>query len=400
MVRLGSNTIRKIYYRWWYILKLILLYNKKYMAKKIVKLLYRTDVKGRVPAASNLQFGELALNYSDGKIFYKNADGTVQAISAEVGGTFGTLSGQSLTSKLINTSAFNLAYGKITYTDASDNALFTIGRGGTSDMTFTQLGISWSRFALKTKLVFLASDKDTEITPADSVSIVNTGGKIRMGFGTTDPQHSAHFALHNGIRFEPFIGSWYEAIRQNSTGTYCYFQYNNSFNSVHTYTLQNNGYLTFGSYYENIGYFGCRNTTGENRFDYALFVKPSQSLWTFDGHLKVTGNVTASNVSDIRLKKNINRNEKWLDVVKNIDAVSFDWTDDAINKNGTCEPIKQYGFIAQEVESILPSVVSKNKDGYKMINYTQLISVAFGAIKELSKKVEELTSEINKLKGL
>lgn len=39
---------------------------------------------GVVPAAANLSYGELALNYNDGKLYYKNADGsTVKMIKAE-----------------------------------------------------------------------------------------------------------------------------------------------------------------------------------------------------------------------------------------------------------------------------------------------------------------------------
>lgn len=49
------------------------------MSNKII--LKKSAVPGKVPAADDLLFGELAINFRDGKIFYKNADGTVSEIS-------------------------------------------------------------------------------------------------------------------------------------------------------------------------------------------------------------------------------------------------------------------------------------------------------------------------------
>lgn len=39
-------------------------------------ILKKSSVANKIPLATDLQFGELALNYADGKLFYKKADGT------------------------------------------------------------------------------------------------------------------------------------------------------------------------------------------------------------------------------------------------------------------------------------------------------------------------------------
>lgn len=45
--------------------------------------LYRTATASAVPVAGNLQDGELAINYNDGKLFYKDSGGVVQTIASK-----------------------------------------------------------------------------------------------------------------------------------------------------------------------------------------------------------------------------------------------------------------------------------------------------------------------------
>lgn len=58
------------------------------MANKII--LKKSSVIGKIPATSDLDYGELALNYADGKLYYKKVDNTVSyvATGGTAGGTF------------------------------------------------------------------------------------------------------------------------------------------------------------------------------------------------------------------------------------------------------------------------------------------------------------------------
>jgi ABC-type Fe3+-citrate transport system substrate-binding protein len=58
----------------------------------------------------------------------------------------------------------------------------------------------------------------------------------------------------------------------------------------------------------------------------------------------------------------------------------------------------QIGIIAQEIEKILPQVVTTDKDGYKSVHYTAIIPVLIEAIKEQQKQIEELKQEISDIK--
>jgi len=52
------------------------------MATKV--LLKKSSVAGKVPVTNDLEYGELALNYSDGKLYFKNSANTIQNFSSQL----------------------------------------------------------------------------------------------------------------------------------------------------------------------------------------------------------------------------------------------------------------------------------------------------------------------------
>lgn len=56
----------------------------------------------------------------------------------------------------------------------------------------------------------------------------------------------------------------------------------------------------------------------------------------------------------------------------------------------------QNGFVAQEIEKIFPELVAE-KDGYKSVNYTQLIPVIVEALKQQNAIIETLEAKVKKL---
>ena len=44
--------------------------------------LKKSAVAGKVPLTSDLEYGEIAINYTDGLLFFKNSSNTVQSIGA------------------------------------------------------------------------------------------------------------------------------------------------------------------------------------------------------------------------------------------------------------------------------------------------------------------------------
>ena len=60
---------------------------------------------------------------------------------------------------------------------------------------------------------------------------------------------------------------------------------------------------------------------------------------------------------------------------------------------------KDIGVIAQEVNKVMPEIVTTREDGYLAIKYDRLTPLLIEAIKTLTKKVTNLENEINELKN-
>ena len=100
------------------------------------------------------------------------------------------------------------------------------------------------------------------------------------------------------------------------------------------------------------------------------------------------------NASDVSLKENIADIEYGIDTVKSLKPRKY-----TMKEGGNSE----VGFIAQEMESVVPEVVNTsenpNKDEIKGISYGQLTAVLTKAIQELSAKVDALETENTAIKA-
>lgn len=108
------------------------------------------------------------------------------------------------------------------------------------------------------------------------------------------------------------------------------------------------------------------------------------------------GNITVT--SDARLKKNISNLDNSLEKIKLLRGVKFNW-------NHGRDKSDKIGFIAQEVEKIIPEVVITTKtkasndetvrvDNQKSVTYQNIVPVLVEAIKELSAKVDDLEKRL------
>lgn len=104
-----------------------------------------------------------------------------------------------------------------------------------------------------------------------------------------------------------------------------------------------------------------------------------------------TGDVTTNgSASDERLKENIKPLEKGLETIEQIKTYTF---------NYKARPQDTHpGVIAQEIEKLVPEVVYdiEMEDGiYKAVRYQQLVPLLINAIKDLSKKVNDLETRLS-----
>jgi hypothetical protein len=118
--------------------------------------------------------------------------------------------------------------------------------------------------------------------------------------------------------------------------------------------------------------------------------------------LYVNGDITANSVagtSDFRFKTNIRSISSALSKVKSLRGVYFNWNQKAFPEKDFSEKT-ELGFIAQEVEKVLPEVVSKDKtrEEYRSVKYDKIVALLVEAIKEQQVQIEQLKKEVKQLK--
>ena len=90
-----------------------------------------------------------------------------------------------------------------------------------------------------------------------------------------------------------------------------------------------------------------------------------------------------------RLKENVVDLTLGLDEVNALRPVTFDWKASDIDDI----PNNRYGFIAQEVQNVLPELVFG--DDPKSVAYQNVVAILVEAIKELKSEIVELQNKID-----
>lgn len=130
----------------------------------------------------------------------------------------------------------------------------------------------------------------------------------------------------------------------------------------------------------------------------------------FDGDVTVTGIVTSA--SDFKLKNNLSKISNGLGVVLKLSPYSYQY-EKVIGMN--LPEGNHHGFIAQDVQSVLPELVTKaihpakydpiskakmsEQVEFLSVNYIELIPYLVKAIQEQQLQIEALKSELERLKN-
>jgi hypothetical protein len=301
--------------------------------------------------------------------------------------------------------------GTSTWQDASANAWGLIGNSGTNATT-------------------------NFIGTADNVDVVFKRNNIRsglLGFSSTSFGRSALSNISGG--FNSAYGS--SALQSNISGGF-----NSAFGSAalqnNTSGLQNtaNGSFalqsnTAGDNNTANGHFALfSNTTGDNNTAYGAFSLQNNTTGqnnTAVGYNAQVGIATASNqvrigntaitsasiqvswtvTSDNRWKSNIQPSNLGLDFIKQLNPVFYTRKDVKVTDGkttileSTTNPTKEYGFIAQELETALNKfdtknngIISKDDAGMYGVRYNDLIAPMVKAIQEQQAIIENQKKQI------
>ena len=136
--------------------------------------------------------------------------------------------------------------------------------------------------------------------------------------------------------------------------------------------------------------------TNDNSHENILFSQAED--WRLDLiHKKVVVNASSFSVlSDRRIKRDIEPIENALQAVLSLEGVRYNLKTDDVpsdQKQG-----RRMGFIAQDVESIVPEIVRKI-DGRYSLGYSNLMALLVEAYKEQDQRLQQLLEDISKLES-
>jgi hypothetical protein len=128
------------------------------------------------------------------------------------------------------------------------------------------------------------------------------------------------------------------------------------------------------------------------------------SMQLTSSNLVVTGDIIAfGSISDLRLKENIQGIDIQiaLETINKLRPVTFDWRQDIFNEEHRGQ--SDIGFIAQEVEEVIPEAVSEFNEinsgiKYKNLRHERMIPYLIGGMQELHNLVLQQKQEIRECK--
>ena len=121
-------------------------------------------------------------------------------------------------------------------------------------------------------------------------------------------------------------------------------------------------------------------------------------VWATDATGRPEAPPTPTSSSDRRFKKNISTVSGALEKLSKLNPVNYNWRNDEFENKGFNDK-KQWGFIAQEVEKVMPELVGADEDDYLTLNYNGFVPLLTKAMQEQQTEIDKQQKEIDELKA-
>lgn len=121
---------------------------------------------------------------------------------------------------------------------------------------------------------------------------------------------------------------------------------------------------------------------------------PFNFMFGVNGDAGIQGMLYVS--SDKRYKKNIKPIKNAIETVTQLQGVSYEY-DKKGNPDRNFTEGETYGFIAQELDEIIPNVTRQDANGYYLVNYDAIIPILTEAITEQQIIIDEKSDKIDAL---
>ena len=238
-----------------------------------------------------------------------------------------------------------------------------------------------------TTIRFYTHTTDTSTAGGSERMRITSGGNV--GIGAT-PTANEKLLVLSSTQY----GASISHQKANSTSDFedALFLINSDNNNANVCRIGMSTYGADGQHHR-VSLMAERDTSANYRGEFSIAIRqsdathPKRLKLDYAGNLTVSGDVVAyGSPSDKRYKENIKPVTNALDKVSKLQGVTFDWKE----SESILDIKEDIGFIAQDVQEVLPELVRENEDGKLSLRDKGIVPILVEAIKELKAEIEEL----------
>lgn len=387
-----------------------------------LRLTFLTSAKTTVPNGTN--------GVNSSKVLTVDQNGDVVLTDVLPGATLGNACGATTQNPLTNNWEIPMAGNNLNFTMPTNstsqitigapNCISTPARLAVGNDHYDVGAIVLSNFNSTNQLVGLSAQSiNLGIGNTIGVNAISSGGNLNsIGVNSQSNGNSKYNFAFNGNARNGTVFSMaanLDVLGSTSPLNQCInteiFGGNNPIanNFGISSTVNNMGVVNYGGFFsaigasQNIGVYGEANGSSTGTTP-----SPSQANLAgfFNGDVYISGSFGPS---DQNLKEHIDTITNALSIIKQLKPKSFDYKHSSYPSMHLPSG-KQYGLIAQEVETIIPELVSNNVQpakldslgnvlipaiNFKGLEYTQLIPFLIKGMQEQQAKIDSLTKQLN-----
>lgn len=340
----------------------------------------------------------------------------------------------------------NFTAGKVTTTQDTTNALYLVGvkSGATTTLLYSTVTVTGGNLSVPGQLAVtgaISGSSDLSVGGAASITGAATVGGTFTAKATTFAANGYVASLSSRGWYRIYIGNrtanlgngliLHIARGYNNTDNECYsfaisIKHNNlasitQLSGIATTRLitairiarNGNTSLCIDLYYNGTvannvvvsgsgyGTFQAPTAINDTSSTFVEFTTIGNTTGTLasSGNIVAVGAVTAGAASDVRLKDNIDTitTENAKKIILALNPVTFEWNDLATTLYDGYTG-KDLGFIAQEVEEILPQAIGTIFDKYKRLDTTKIIPPLVSVVQDHEARIKALEEENRELK--
>jgi len=277
---------------------------------------------------------------------------------------------------------------------ATDMVISTYDGSGSTAMHYESMRITSSGnvgigTSLPNATLDLAYPTSGLQTRAGNGTAAFTNNQLLLSWnGTTSYTHAIKTRHNSGAATDNAIDFYLWNYGTDAAGTV---------GTKHVMSLTGNGNVGIGSTYPAY----TLDVAGNGSFSNDLYTQGNMGIGTTTAGQKLQVGKNGDGTSAVANAWNVFSDKRWKkDITPINNALAITLALEGVNYKWISSGKEDFGFIAQDVEKLLPLAVHTDSNGYKSVDYARITAVLVEAIKEQQATINKLAATVDQLNTL